>query len=141
MISSIITLLAMVYVVLYLFNSKKREYISYQLKKGIYCYSCKEEIDYEHAFSEEEHYRECKSCHRESQLNSVLRKPLISKGFIVTSKFSMIGLAFNMASVVFNLLSMVVWKPFGIVGSSLLFIGMTIFYIHFLAITRKKKKL
>jgi hypothetical protein len=141
MISFFITMSSMIFVFLYAIQSRNREYISYHLKKGMKCYSCKSDIEsVMYDFSDAENYRQCKSCYRESQLNSVLKKPFISKRFIISNKFSMIGLGCNMISASLNLLSISVWKPLGIIGSLFLFMGMTIFYIHYISISKKIDK-
>lgn len=142
--SLIITILSMVYVFLYAIQ--KREHIYFFFKKGIACYTCKSEIDYKYAYSDSDHYRQCKSCYRDEQLSNVLNNPIkriFNKRFLISTKFSLIGVGFNLFSMFSNILQIFFRKssfPFGLVGSILLFIGMTIFYIHYLSITRKKQK-
>ena len=64
--------------------SKKKESITYDVKRGNICYSCKEDIytylDKEYNYGEsDEKFTLCKSCNRDEKLNDITSNGLLSK--------------------------------------------------------------
>jgi len=146
LISISLTLSSMIFLILPVFL--KRESISFGIKNGDICYRCKSDIESpisrwyidpltgEISFNEQMVETLCKSCERDTKLDSVLsiKKEIIIFG---TKKAVRIQQITILCSVPFNVLSMI-FRPLSIIGGLLLFIGMYLSYKNYLATTRKK---
>lgn len=142
---SISLLSSMIFLILPIFL--KRESISFGIKNGDICYRCKSDIEspisrwYIDPLTGEINFNEqmetlCKSCERDTKLDSVLsiKKEIIIFG---TKKAVRIQQIITLSSVPFNVLSMI-FRPFSIIGGLLLFIGTYLSHKNYLATTRKK---
>ena len=136
---------SMIFLILPIFL--KRESISFGIKNGDICYRCKSDIEspisrwYIDPLTGEINFNEqmetlCKSCERDTKLDSVLsiKKEIIIFG---TKKAVRIQQIITLSSVPFNVLSMI-FRPFSIIGGLLLFIGTYLSHKNYLATTRKK---
>lgn len=146
LISISLTLSSMIFLILPVFL--KRESISFKIRTGDICYRCKSDIESpisrwyidpltgEISFNEQMVETLCKSCERDTKLDSVLstKKEIIIFG---TKKAVRIQQITILCSVPFNVLSMI-FRPLSIIGGLLLFIGMYLSYKNYLATTRKK---
>lgn len=145
LISISLTLSSMIFLILPIFL--KRESISFGIKNGDICYRCKSDIEspisrwYIDPLTGEINFNEqmetlCKSCERDTKLDSVLsiKKEIIIFG---TKKAVRIQQIITLSSVPFNVLSMI-FRPFSIIGGLLLFIGTYLSHKNYLATTRKK---
>ncbi len=141
MIHSLILLTGLIiYSILVTIALKRRTNINYDLKRGIVCYSCKEEIDDRYRWEKGTHYRMCVHCKRERGLKSFLTSGFfIDKKILISSKFTLIGIWFNIASVIINAIYVFTKiYPLTITASAFLFTGLIISYINLLAVTKPK---
>ena len=140
-----ISLTSMIFLILPIFL--KRESISFGIKNGDICYRCKSDIEspisrwYIDPLTGEINFNEqmetlCKSCERDTKLDSVLsiKKEIIIFGTKTAVRIQQI---ITLSSVPFNVLSMI-FRPFSIIGGLLLFIGSYLSHKNYLATTRKK---
>ena len=140
-----ISLTSMIFLILPIFL--KRESISFGIKNGDICYRCKSDIEspisrwYIDPLTGEINFNEqmetlCKSCERDTKLDSVLsiKKEIIIFGTKTAVRIQQI---ITLSSVPFNVLSMIS-RPFSIIGGLLLFIGTYLSHKNYLATTRKK---
>jgi hypothetical protein len=132
----------MVWMALYFLKSKGREYIQLELKHGFVCYRCKtkiKEMDYL-LIDKIEKPELCVSCKRNDALSTVMGKKLsfLSRIDFTHVRWSTYFTYLSILSVVFNIANLYL-PGIIILGGLCLFIGQSLFYYRFMAITRKKE--
>ena len=85
MISFLFTLIPFIFIVYYIFIVRKSKYVSYDLKSGEICYSCKEKMEIkqleilENLLNNKNNYRLCQSCKRDEKLDEIVNHSKLSK--------------------------------------------------------------
>jgi hypothetical protein len=80
MTSLLLSLTPFIFISYYFYLLKKTKFITFDLKLGKNCYSCKDEIDLDNnelidiLLQEKKNYRLCKACQREEKLYGLLNK-------------------------------------------------------------------
>ena len=98
MISTIFSFLPFIFIIYFFIVVSRSKSISYYLKSGKRCFSCKEELETDFAkalhiiLTNESNYQICKSCEREQKLDSVFSINKIHKSnklklYLIDSKF------------------------------------------------------
>lgn len=83
--SLIFSLLPFAFIIYYMFTVNKSKYVSFELKIGEICYSCREKIEinekerFENILNNNSNYRLCPSCKRDEKLDEIVNKSKISK--------------------------------------------------------------
>ncbi len=85
MISLLFSLLPFAFIVYYMAIISKSKYVSYDLKSGEICYSCKEKMDIdrdellENLLNNKTNYRLCQSCKRDEKLDKIVNHSKLSR--------------------------------------------------------------
>lgn len=85
MTSILFTLIPFIFIVYYIFIVRKSKYVSYDLKSGEICYSCKEKMDIdneevlENLINNKSNYRLCQSCKRDEKLDEIVNHSKLSR--------------------------------------------------------------
>ena len=83
--SFIFSLLPFAFIIYYMFAVNKSKYVSFELKIGEICYSCREKIEinekerFENILNNKSNYRLCPSCKRDEKLDEIVNKSKLSK--------------------------------------------------------------
>jgi hypothetical protein len=91
MITLIFSILPFLFIIYYFVVSTKREYITFQLKTGMYCFVCKSELSLldelltNNLIYDSQNYTVCKCCDREMKLNQLDK----GKSYINLNKFKL----------------------------------------------------
>jgi hypothetical protein len=99
MIAALFPLITFIFIIYYLIIIKKRSYISYDLKSGGVCYSCKDKIDisekdvFQNLLDNKSNYSLCTSCKREEKLDEIMNISRLSminkfKLYLIGEKYS-----------------------------------------------------
>lgn len=132
----ILTFGSMGWMALYMFQSRRREYCTLEIKSGEICYRCKSHIRKVDYWSDKHSKQLCKSCKRDDSLGDVIGKKRLTIDF-TQEKWSKTFLIFNLSAILFNVIN--IFLPgLNIIGGLCLFIGQSFFYFRFMALTRKK---
>ena len=85
MISLLFSLLPFAFIVYYMAIISKSKYVSYDLKSGEICYSCKEKMDIdrdellENLLNNKTNYRLCQACKRDEKLDKIVNHSKLSR--------------------------------------------------------------
>jgi hypothetical protein len=83
--SLIFSLLPFAFIAYYMFTVNKSKYVSFDLKVGEICYSCREKIEisekerFENILSNKSNYRLCQSCKRDEKLDEIVNHSKLSR--------------------------------------------------------------
>lgn len=84
MISLLFTIIPFIFIVYYMITVSKSKYVTYDLKSGEICYSCKEKMKidkeelFENLINNKSNYRLCQSCKRDEKLDEIVNHSKLS---------------------------------------------------------------
>lgn len=142
LIGHILTYCSLFWTILFFVNSKKREFVTFEIKTGELCFRCKSKTEIVKNWSvfdrDLNNKTLCKACKRDDALNSVFSKRNFLKDFDITDdKWQKIFLPLNLVAIAFNAANIFI-PGLNLIGGLFLFTAQFCFYYRFMQMTRKK---
>jgi hypothetical protein len=152
--SLIFSLLPFAFIIYYMFIVNKSKYVSFELKVGEICYSCREKIEinekerFENILNNKANYSICKSCKRDEKLDEIVNHSKLSrlnrfKLYLISddyNKFAKILLGFLVVFCITDITLKIVFDIKGFTyfyNTFLVFYWLLLIYRHKLISTKK----
>ena len=152
--SLIFSLLPFAFIIYYMFAVNKSKYVSFELKIGEICYSCREKIEinekerFENILNNKANYSICKSCKRDEKLDEIVNHSKLSrlnrfKLYLISddyNKFAKILLGFLVVFCITDITLKIVFDIKGFTyfyNTFLVFYWLLLIYRHKLISTKK----